>query len=351
MDLDFFEPLRLYRAMAHRLLSILLIVTALYNVSGCARGESTIFAIAVHPTNPKIIYLSTRQTIYKSRDGGQSWTRMSEGLEQAQVRSLAIDPVLSSTVYAGTFATAVYKSSDGGQHWRPANIGLKEHVSVVNAFAIHPKNPNTIYIGTTVGPYRSTDGGGSWVEIVHGMESVYTVTIAIDPQNPSILYAGTTGGMYKSIDGGDRWKEINRGLFEEGVNTAMALGVNAVTVDPVDTQNIFIGTTQGMYVSTSGGDQWIPKNKGLDTKFVGRVLMDPNNRSVLYAGTDNGIYKSTDRAGSWRAMSNGLKNRVVSSMSLDPSNPSTIFAGTQGGLFESTDGANSWNRITGIGGE
>ena len=337
--------------MPHLLLFILLIVTALYSVPGCTRGEPTIFAIAVHPTNPKIIYLSTRETIYKSKDEGQTWARMSEGLEQAQVISLAIDPVLSSTVYAGTFATAVYKSSDGGQRWRPANIGLKEHVSVVNAFAFHPKNPNTIYIATTVGPYRSTEGGASWAETVHGMESVYTVAIMIDPRDPSIMYAGTSGGMYKSTDEGNRWEIINKGLIEGDVGTAMALGVNAIVIDPIDTQSLFIGTTQGIYTSIDGGRQWNKRSEGLDMRFVGRLLMDSSNRNILYAGTEKGVYKSTDRAGSWRAMNNGLKSMVVRSMALDLSNPNTIFVGTQVGLFESTDGANSWNRITGIGGE
>jgi photosystem II stability/assembly factor-like uncharacterized protein len=271
---------------------------------------------------------------------------MREGLEQAQVISLAIHPELSSTVYAGTFATAVYKSSDGGQRWRPANIGLKGHVSVVNAIAIHPRDHNIVYIGTTIGPYRSTDGGESWFEIVHGMESVYVVSLSIDPRNPSILYAGTTGGVYKSTDGGDRWKEINKGLFEEGANTAMALGVNAIALDPVDTQNMFIGTTQGFYVSSNGGDQWALKNKGLDTKFVGRLLIDHNHRNILYAGTEKGIYKSADRGETWNATNNGLTNLVVRSMAID--SLSTIYAGTQGGLFKSTDGGNTWISITGL---
>jgi photosystem II stability/assembly factor-like uncharacterized protein len=331
--------------MIRLFLSILSIITILYGLPGCTRGEPTVFAVAVHPTNPSIIYLSTRDTIYKSRDGGQTWTAMREGLEQAQVISLAIDPVLSSTIYAGTFATAVYKSSDGGQRWRSANIGLKGHVSVVNAIVIHPKDHNILYIGTTIGPYRSTDGGESWVEIVQGMESVYVASLVIDPQNPSVLYAGTTGGIYKSMDGGTQWKEVNKGLFEEGANTAMALGVNTIAIDPVEPPNVFIGTTQGLYASANGGDQWVPKNKGLDTKFVGRLLIDPNNRNVLFAGTQKGVYKSTDHGETWKATNNGLTNLVVRSMVLDPSNTSTVYVGTQGGLFKSTDEGNTWTQM------
>ncbi len=332
--------------MIRLFLSVFSIIIILYSLPGCTRGEPTVFVIAVHPTNPNIIYVATRDTIYKSRDGGQTWAALREGLEQAQVISLAIDPILSSTVYAGTLATAVYKSSDGGQHWRSANIGLKGHVSVVYAIAIHPKDPNIIYIGTTIGPHRSTDGGESWVERVHGMESVYVASLVIDPRNPSILYAGTTGGIYKSVDGGDRWKEINKGLFKEGPNTAMALGVNAIAIDPVENQNVFIGTNQGMYVSTDGGDQWVPKSQGLDTKLVARLLIDPNHRNVLYAGTEKGIYKSTDYGETWKATNNGLTNLVVRSMVIDSLN--AIYVGTQGGLFKSTDSGNTWVPLTGL---
>lgn len=348
MHLDFSEPLRLYMAMVHLLLTTFFILTAFTIAPGCTRGEPTIFSLAVHPSNPNIIYLSTREALYKSRDGGHTWTPMGEGLEGAQVISLAIDPVHSSTIYAGTFATAVYKSSDGGQTWRPANIGLKGHISVVNAIIFHPWDNSTIYIGTTIGPYRSTDAGGSWVEIVHGMESVYTVSIAINPKNPSVIYAGTSGGMYQSMEEGHRWEIINKGLIEHDVGSAMALGVNAIVIDPMDTQSLFIGTTQGLYVTTDGGKQWIPRNEGLETKFVNRLLLDPSNRNVLYAGTAKGVYKSTDYAGRWAAMNNGLKNLVVRSMSLDPSNPNTIYAGTQGGLFKSMDGAKTWSLIKGI---
>lgn len=326
-------------------MTLLLALTALSGTGGCTRGEPTVFSIAVHPTNPKILYVATKETVFKTRDGGQTWTPMREGLEQAQVITLAIDPVLSSTIYAGTFATAVYKSSDGGQRWRPANIGLKGHVSVVTSIVIHPRDTNIVYIGTTIGPYRSTDGGASWVEYVHGMESVYVASLAIDPQNPSILYAGTTGGIYKSTDRGERWEIINTGLIEMAKDSAMALGVNAIVIDPVETQNLFIGTTQGIFVSTDGGRQWVPRNEGLDAKFINRLLMDTRDRKVLYAGTDKGVYKSTDGANSWKPVNQGLTNRVVRSMALDPSSPNTLYVGTQGGLFKSTDGAESWSLI------
>src|SRR2546422_6750289 len=75
---------------------------------------------------------------------------------------------------------AVYKSPDGGQSWTPHNAGLKEHVSVVNQFVFHPTDADLIYVATTVGVFRSKDGGRLWEERMYGMKEVhYVVTLAI----------------------------------------------------------------------------------------------------------------------------------------------------------------------------
>ncbi|HET8761024.1 MAG TPA: hypothetical protein VFN94_08140, partial [Nitrospiria bacterium] len=229
---------------------------------GCTRGEPTISAIAVHPTNPQIVYVSSSKGVVKTRDGGKTWAPITEGLEHSQVLAFAIDPSAPAIVYAGTFANAIYKSNDGGQLWRPANIGMKEHVSVVNAFAISPRTSEELYAATTVGVFRSTDGGGSWVETVAGMESVYAVAIAIDPTNPDIMYAGTSGGMYRSHDRGSRWTIINKGLIAGEVGTAMALGVNAISIDPDDSQRVIIATMKGLFASANRGDTWEARPAG-----------------------------------------------------------------------------------------
>src|SRR3989338_2410675 len=138
----------------------LLVALTLWAVTvGCTRGEPTVFAVAVHPANPRIVYVSASHGVLKTRDGGSTWSPVSEGLEHSQVLACATAPPAPATVYGGTFANAVFKSADGGQRWRPANVGMKEHVSVVNAFATYPPDPRIIYAATTVGPYpRDTAG-------------------------------------------------------------------------------------------------------------------------------------------------------------------------------------------------
>ncbi len=312
---------------------------------GCTKGEPTVFAVAVHPTNSHIVYVSSSRGVLKTRDSGASWTPLNEGLEHSQVLAFAIDRSSTSTVYAGTFANAIYKSNDGGQLWRPANIGMKEHVSVVNAFAIHPRNPEEIYAATTVGVFRSTNGGGSWVETVAGMESVYVVAIAIDPESPDIMYAGTSGGMYRSNDRGSRWTIINQGLIKGEVGTAMALGVNAISIDPDDPQRVVIATGKGLFASADRGGTWEPKSAGSEVSFMTALQRDPVDHGRLYAGGDHGVFVSADRGNTWTSVNAEPRPGIVRSLAVDPSSPGVVYAGTQRGLLKSTDSGATWSQV------
>ncbi len=314
----------------------------------CTRGEPTVIAVAVHPTNPQIVYASSSKGVFKTRDGTATWAPLNEGLEHSQVLAFAIDRTATSTIYAGTFANAIYKSNDGGQQWRPANVGMKEHVSVVNAFAIYPRNSQEIYAATTVGVFRSTDGGNLWVETVHGMESVYVVAIAFDPQTPDILYAGTSGGMYKSRDRGSRWEIVNQGLIERAVGSAMKLGVNAISVNPDQPDNLVIATGKGIYLSHNGGGSWESRTTGSSVPFTTSLQRDPADGARLYAGGDSGVFISTDGGNTWGPVSTEPRPGVVRALAVDPTTPGVVYAGTQRGLLKSTDSGGTWVQIEGL---
>ncbi|MGQ0812711.1 MAG: WD40/YVTN/BNR-like repeat-containing protein, partial [Nitrospiraceae bacterium] len=181
----------------------------LLGMVACGKQSDAVVSIALHPTNPDILYVATNEAVYKTRDGGRSWERF-PNFSARRVTTLALDPQLPATVYAGTMGDAVYKSPDGGQHWLPHNVGLKEHVSYVNQFVFHPTQNEILYTATTVGAFSTKDGGRIWEERMDGMKEVHiVVTLAINPKNPRILYAGTTGGAYRSEDGAASWKKVN----------------------------------------------------------------------------------------------------------------------------------------------
>lgn len=317
-------------------------------LGACGKQTDTIVSIAVHPTNSRILYVATNESVYKTRDGGLTWERMATDLSTYRVLSLALDPQHPATVYAGTMIDAVYKSPDGGQRWMPYNAGLKEHISVVNQFVFDPRDSEKLYVATTVGVFYSSDGGRDWNERMKGMKEVHiVVTIALDPKRPNILYAGTTGGAYRSMDGGDMWKKVNNGLIPpEILDASMALGVNTLVIDPVSTDIIYAGTTKGLFKSTNGAESWTRIGQSMGDQYVSSLVIDPTNPKTVYAGGRAGIQKSTDGGETWQPMNEGLETLNIRVIAMSLLDSQILLAGTNGsGLYRSTDAARTWTRV------
>lgn len=317
-------------------------------LGACGKQTDAIVSIAVHPTNSRILYVATNESVYKTRDGGLTWERMATDLSTYRVLSLALDPQHPATVYAGTMIDAVYKSPDGGQRWMPYNAGLKEHISVVNQFVFDPRDSEKLYVATTVGVFYSSDGGRDWNERMKGMKEVHiVVTIALDPKRPNILYAGTTGGAYRSMDGGDMWKKVNNGLIPpEILDASMALGVNTLVIDPVSTDIIYAGTTKGLFKSTNGAESWTRIGQSMGDQYVSSLVIDPTNPKTVYAGGRAGIQKSTDGGETWQPMNEGLETLNIRVIAMSLLDSQILLAGTNGsGLYRSTDRARTWTRV------
>jgi photosystem II stability/assembly factor-like uncharacterized protein len=314
---------------------------------GCQKESESIVSIALHPKNPDILYVATNDAVYKSRDGGGTWEKF-PSFSARRVTTLAIDPQLPATVYAGTMGDAVYKSPDGGQHWLPHNVGLKEHVSFINQFVFHPVVSEKIYAATTVGAFFTKDAGREWVERMNGMKEVHIVTsIGIDPKNPAILYGGTTGGIYRSDDGAMNWKKINNGLIPESeLMAAMALGVNAIEIDRLHPEIVYAGTTKGLFRTGNKGEQWERIGQSLPDPFVSSIVIHPTDPSLLYVGGPGGVWKSSDSGKTWQAMNQGLDTLNIRALVMAPNTSQTIYAGTNGsGLYRSTDAGATWTAV------
>ncbi len=125
------------------------------------------------------------------------------------IYSLAINPVMTTILYTGTWGQGIYKSTNGGASWKAMNSGLPSK-AYVRSIAINHKAPSTLYASTgdpysniRGALYMSTDGGAHWNAVNSGLPlPVYVSSIAIDPVTPSIIYSGTGRGVYKSTKGG-----------------------------------------------------------------------------------------------------------------------------------------------------
>ena len=126
---------------------------------------------------------------------------ISIGPDGGDIYALAIDPSTPQTIYAGTYDDGVFKSTNGGTSWTPITSGLTE--TYIYSLAINPKAPQTIYAGAGGGIFKSTNGGTSWTQVSSGLTSNIVYSLAINPSNPQIVYAGSRGdGVFKSTNGG-----------------------------------------------------------------------------------------------------------------------------------------------------
>ncbi len=325
----------------------LALITLLIPVLGCQKESESVVSIALHPTNANILYVATNDAVYKSRDGGGTWERF-PSFSARRVTTLAIDPQLPATIYAGTMGDAVYKSPDGGQRWLPHNVGLKEHVSFINQFVFHPAASEQIYAATTVGVFYTKDAGREWVERMNGMKEVHIVTaIAMNPKAPTTLYGGTTGGMYRSEDGAMSWKRINNGLIPESeLMASMALGVNAIEIDQTNPTIVYVGTTKGLFRTVNKGEQWERIGQSLPDPFISSILLHPTEPSQLYVGGPKGVWKSSDSGKTWQAVNQGITTLNIRALAMNPKNPQLLYAGTNGsGLYRSTDAGATWAAV------
>src|SRR5438132_14136468 len=104
-------------------ITVMAAITA-FVLAACGSRDDAIVVITPHPTKPNILYIATNEYIYKTRDDGRTWEKMSGGMSHSRVIAIAIDPRYPATVYAGTKGDAVYKSSDGGGGWVERKTGL-----------------------------------------------------------------------------------------------------------------------------------------------------------------------------------------------------------------------------------
>jgi photosystem II stability/assembly factor-like uncharacterized protein len=157
-----------------------------------------------------------------------------------------------------------------------------------------------------------------------------------DPKNPQTVYAGTTEGLYKTVDGGKTFKLM----------TAKNVIVNDVSVDPRDPKKILLATDRGgVLLSENGGETFAAANKGYVHRQVSALLVDNKDPQTFYAGLLNdrefgGVFVSHDAGEHWSQMEKGLKDRDV--FSLQQTEGGTLWAGTSHGVMEFSKAADEW---------
>jgi len=192
--------------------------------------------------------------------------------------------------------------------------------------------------------YKSTDNAAQWSASSGELTGSTVNALVIDPSNSNIVYAGSNTGVFKSIDAGTHWN-----LTGTARTSTAPLFTNAVAVDPSNPNTIYAGTSSGAYKSTDGGSLYDIKNNGLPIPFINAMAIDPSTPATLYAGTLFGIYKSTNGGDNWTEVRNGITGGIprVNEVVIDPTNPAIVYMGTNRGMFKTTNGAALWTAING----
>ncbi len=309
----------------------------------------TFTAVVVDPKDSSIIYLGTYGAgVFKSSDGGNSWTQKINGLANPLIQSLAISPQNSAILYAGTYNSGIYKSTDGGNSWANANAGVSGSLIVYDV-EVDPSNPANVYFasrksGSLVGQvYKSTNAGQSWILIFSGENlgtGDYFYDIDVDPTNSNILYlAAHEHGFYKSTNAGGSFTTINNGISD--------LSSRSLVINPSNPALLFGGVWhgEGIYRSADSGMHWLQVSAGLPADVeVYRLVLGPeggSNRPVYACTYENGLYRSGNNGASWDSA--GLNGQFLYDFAIAPGSPQQWYAGlSYRGLYRSTNSGTNW---------
>jgi len=280
--------------------------------------------LVVDPATPNTLYAASEDRgMFKSVDGGVTWTHASSGIASTYIQALSIDPVHPQTLYAATSST-VYKSMDGANTW----TAIDSPTSQVSQLAVDAKNPNIVYeVEQTI--RKSTDGGATWSPLTFpGTVS----SLALDPRvsghliavsNP--VFGGIMSGnnrpafIYGSVDGGASWVQ-----FPTTAPVQPGLIVDAST-NPATFYN---GLVQR---SVDGGATWSsPGSLPFGASNVNTLAVDPNGN--LYAAVARtGIFYSSDHAQTWEAIGSLVPR--PSDGAIGPAISSIVPAGSSGTVY------------------
>ena len=260
-------------------------------------GLINVESLAVDPRDTDVIYAGTWYLPYKTTDGGRTWNITKTGIiDDSDIFAIEIDTTNPDHVIMSA-CSGIYETKSAGAQWRKVN-GIPSQSRRTRAILQNPAIPSAIYAGTTEGFWLSMNGGQDW-RVTTNRQNFEVNAIAVHPKNPNTVYIGTNNyGVMVSRDGGKTFAPSN-----EGYSGRRAYFVLPDRERPGRIYATTINTATGggfFYVSNDGGENWQLSARNMPSRLISySILQDRTDANIIYLGTNYGLYRSTDRGASW----------------------------------------------------
>ena len=345
---------------------------------GPHRGGRTVAAAGI-PAQPDVFYIGVNNGgVWKTTDAGRTWNPIFDDQPTGSIGALAVAPSNPEVIYVGSgeglqrpdlsTGDGMYRSGDGGHTW--THLGLRDGQQIADIL-VDPHDAKRLFVAVMGHPYgpnaergvfRSTDGGDSFSKVLYTDEQTGATALAFSPADANIVYAslwdarqapwengylgGPGSGFFKSTDGGASWRKISKGLPAGG------LGRIGFAVAPSDPRRLYAqvetGRKSGTYRSDDAGESWTQVNgeervSGRNSDFA-EIRVHPNNPDLVYAANTS-TWRSVDGGRSWTAIKGAPGGDDYHRLWINPRNPGImLLAGDQGATVTVNGGAtwSSW---------
>ncbi len=332
------------------------------------------------PDQPNTFYFGgAGGGVWKTSDAGRTWKALMQHEGSSAIGALAIAPSNPKIIYAGTGQVAwrydilegdgVYRSDDGGENWH--NVGLKE-TGYIGKIIVDPENPDNLLVaalGHVFGPsnqrgiFKSTDGGKNWKKTLFVNDSTGAVDLACDELNPEIIYAafwemrmhpwldyylpqtGMSSAIYKSTDAGIHWEKIIIDSLKDVPLGRIGLAVYRGSKGKIVYASIDAPSgKKGLYKSDDGGKNWklVNKDGSLANSYFSRITLDPNDPDKIYIMSQS-IKFSTDGGKSFKVFKGSPGGDDYHFLWINPKYPSHMITASDQGTVVTVNNGESWS--------
>jgi photosystem II stability/assembly factor-like uncharacterized protein len=347
-----------------------------WRLVGPFRGGRTITATGV-PGQPNRFYFgSVGGGVWRSDNAGRTWDPIFDSQPIASIGAIALAPSNPDVIYVGSgeadmrsdisHGNGMYKSIDGGKSW--TRIGLAD-TRQIGRILVDPRDANLVFVaalGHGYGPnkergvFRSKDGGKSWQAVLYKDENTGAIDLAFDPEDSKTILAalwntrrppwnvyppsyGPGSGLYRSVDGGDTWTQVTNGIPTE------KLGRIRIAFAPSAPRRVYAivdAKEGGLYVSEDAGVGW--KRASSDRRiwergwYFGGVTVDPKNADIVYA-LDTALYRSTDGGKTFFPFKGAPGGDDYHRLWIDPDDSRRMIVASDQGAVATVDGGKTWS--------